>query len=66
MKCCGVVNGKKLEQDARVKIESRWKCMLIVQAFEQPVPQQLRIDNLEKSQQGPRVKADSQPIIYNA
>jgi len=66
MKCCSVVNGKELEQDARVKIESRWKRVLIVQAFEQPVPQQLRIDNLKKSEQRPRVEADSKPIIYNA
>src|SRR5450755_204453 len=61
-----IVVREEFQKDTGVEIESGRLHVQVVQTFKQPVAQQLRVEYLEKLQQGSRVKANSQAVINDA
>src|SRR5580693_5050099 len=66
MKCYGIGIRENLQHNAGVEIESGRLHVQVVQAFEQAMPQQRRVQDLEEAPQGPDVEAHSQQVINHA
>jgi hypothetical protein len=54
---------EQLEPDAGEQVQQRWIRVVVPQRFQQPVLQQLRIDELHESRQRRRIEPHTQPRV---
>src|SRR5689334_19624585 len=66
MKHGAVMYRKKLEHDSDVKIESRRLGVKVEQAFDEPVFEQLGVDDLEESRERAQVESHTQRVVDGA